>query len=188
MPTKQLRQLPRLQPEWYRGKAFAFWTYTFEQRAQGWLNSDFYVKFREIMLHALIRHNLSCPIYTLMPDHIHFIWIGASSRSDQLKANMWFRTYLRSLLEPARLQRQAHDHVLREEERKDDRLLDTVRYISDNPVRADLVTKSNEWPFSGAMIPGFPNLAEHTEDFWPTFWKCYHRCAESSNIRCEADE
>ena len=110
----------------------------------GWLHTAFHAKFRELMLHTLIRYDLACPIYTLMPDHMHFIWIGASRNSDQLNAGMWFRTQLREPLQLAKLQSQAHYHVLREKEKEDDRLLDTIRYIQENPVRAGLVSDSKE--------------------------------------------
>lgn len=168
------RQLPRLNPEAYRGRAYVFWTHAMEGRATGWLDESFHAAFRELLLHALSRYRLSCPIYVCMPDHLHFLWIGLARGSDQLTASSFLRKQLNERLAPVRLQRQPHDHVLRKEERDQDRFADTVRYIRLNPERAGLVAESDDWPCAGALIPGYPDLKFGTEAFWPTFWKCHH--------------
>lgn len=167
-------QLPRLQPESYRGQVYVFWTYTIEQRASGWLDRGRHVDFREVHLHTLARFRLSCPVYVLMPDHLHFIWIGAHERSDQPLASTFIRKLLNQLLRPHRLQRQPHDHVLREEERRADRFADTVGYIRRNPERAGLVEAAADRAYQGATIPGYPNLGFGTEAYWETFWKCHN--------------
>ncbi|MFP4068905.1 MAG: hypothetical protein ACLFVC_01865 [Opitutales bacterium] len=175
MPHKG--QLPRLAPEAYRGHAYIFWTYTLENRAKGWLDESFHRDFRELMLHAQSRYRLSCPIYTCMPDHIHFIWIGLGTSSDQRLASTFLRKQLNDRLSPLRLQRQPHDHILREDERTRDTFADTVRYIRLNPQRAGLTTESSPWPYAGALLPGYPTLDFGTDRFWPTFWKC-HQAAQ----------
>ncbi len=172
-------QLPRLQPGSYRGRVYVFWTYTIENRATGWLDRDWHARFREANLHTLARFRLSCPVYVLMPDHLHFIWIGAHELSDQRLASTFLRKQLNQLLNPHRLQRQPHDHVLREEERQADRFADTVAYIRKNPERAGLVKAGADWPYQGAMIPGYPDLRFGTEAYWETFWKCHHAYQES---------
>ena len=170
-------QLPRLNPKAYQGRAYVFWTYTLEDRATGWLDELFHRDFRELLLHAQCRYRLSCPIFTLMPDHVHLIWIGLSELSDQLLASKFLRKQLNECLAPLRLQRQAYDHVLREDERSRDVFADTVRYIRLNPERAGLIPEGAAWLYSGAIIPGYPNLNFGTEEFWSTFWKC-HQAAE----------
>jgi len=167
-------QLPRLLPEAYRGRAYVFWTHTLEDRATGWLDESFHRDFRELLLHAQSRYWLSCPLYTCMPDHFHLIWIGLSESSDQLLASKFLRKQLNERLAPLRLQRQPYDHVLREEERAESAFADTMRYIRLNPERARLIDEGSNWPYAGAIIPGYPNLNFGTEDFWPTFWKCHH--------------
>ncbi|WP_052293184.1 hypothetical protein [Coraliomargarita akajimensis] len=105
-----------------------------------------------------------------MPDHLHLIWIGAGTASDQLKATAFLRKYLSAALAPYSFQRQAHDHVLRENERRRDRLSDAVQYVRLNPERAGLVENWFDWPFTGALIPGYPDLGFGTELFWDRFW------------------
>ena len=167
------RQLPRLDPAFYRGPAYVFWTYTLDGRATGWLNRRFYYEFRELMLHAQSRYMLSCPVFVLMPDHLHFVWIGVTPDSDQLRASSFLRKQLNFLFAPLKLQRQPHDHVLTEDERVRDHFVDTVGYIRLNPERANLVERAADWPYAGALIPGYPDLKSETVAFWPTFWKCH---------------
>ena len=160
------RRLPRLDKAYYMGPAYVFWTHIAKDRSTGWLNPALHSHFREILLHTLCRYHIGCPIYMLMPDHIHLIWIGASPDSNQLLANKFLRTHLQ-----LSLQKQAYDHVLREDERTDSQFADTCHYIRQNPVRANLVASSELWPFQGTMVPGYPKLCLNSPD---TFWKCFH--------------
>jgi len=168
------RQLPRLPREWYRGTCFVFWTFTTERRTTGWLDDSYHLLFREILLHTLIRYRLLCPAYCLMPDHLHWVGIGISKESDQLLATSFARKFLtiRSGGNP-QWQRQPHDHVLREEERKRHAFAKTCHYIWMNPVRANLVTDEELWPYRGAIVPGFPMLSPSDEGFWDRFWKIH---------------
>src|SRR5688572_24163745 len=105
--------LPRLEPHRYQGCAVVFWTLTLQGRLQGWLDDQFHAAFREIMLHAAARECLFCPAYSLMPDHLHFMWMGLSESSDQRNAVKFLRTQLEpSLGNGHKWQHQAHDHVL----------------------------------------------------------------------------
>ena len=36
------------------------------------------------MLHAAAREGLFCPVYCLMPDHLHLVWMGLRLDTDQL--------------------------------------------------------------------------------------------------------
>jgi hypothetical protein len=67
----QKGNLPRLQPELYRGLAYVHWTLTVEQRRTGWLTNDFKHRWDHILTHACARYKMACPVYVLMPDHIH---------------------------------------------------------------------------------------------------------------------
>ena len=41
---------------------------------------------------------------------------------------------------------------------------------TENPVRADITAAARDYPFTGAVIPGFPDLAVHRDDYWEIFW------------------
>src|SRR6185369_16672996 len=102
-----------------------------------------------LLLHAASREGLFCPTYCLMPDHLHLVWMGLRRGSDQLNGMSFLRTYLEPALGSNRLQHQAHDHVLREDERKRGAFACVCFYILANPVRAAHVTKMEEWAYSG---------------------------------------
>lgn len=90
---------------------------TIDKRKIGWLNALHHAQLREALLHSLTRCRLACPIYTLMPDHGHFLLLGVAKASDQLRAVSYFRRQWNSLLKPTyALQHQAYDNVLSETE------------------------------------------------------------------------
>ena len=111
--------LKRLPPEFYRGQACVHWSLTIEDRKTGWLVPIFYYKFRELLTHAMFRYGICCPIYCLMPDHIHLLWLGILDSADQRVAMKFLRGQLNPVLEKlhVRLQEQPYDHVLRDDER-----------------------------------------------------------------------
>jgi putative transposase len=151
---------------------------TLRDRATGWLDEEMHGFLRELLLHTLSRHHLHCAAYCLMPDHAHFLWMGLWEGSDQLKAARFFRRYWNARLEKlgVKLQPQAYDHVLRENERRPDAFEDTVIYVFKNPERAGLVGAWAEWPFYGSIVPGYPDLpVERLGDFWQKFWKIHNR-------------
>jgi hypothetical protein len=42
-----------------------------------------------------------------------------------------------------------------------------------NPVRDELVKKESDWPYSGAIIPGYPSVHPLADGYWELFWKLY---------------
>lgn len=194
MPKSDLHNLPRLDKQFYQAFAVAHWTMKVEPPAPGWLNEALHRDFREALIHACARQKLVCPVYCLMPDHLHLIWMGLSLKSDQLVSIRFLRAHFNRLLSgqslegrelvaarsrkpPAKagwhLQPQAYDHMLREEERKRNAFASVCFYILANPVRAGLVKSEMDWRFSGAVVPGYPELYPFRADFWEHFWKIY---------------
>ena len=171
--------LPRLAPEWYRGRAFVHWTLTTENRATGWLTPDFHHTWRLVLLHACARFELICPVYVLMPDHAHLICLGVNDHgSDQRVAIEFLRKHLRPHLAPAEWQRQPYDNVLRESDRAHDAFQNTARYIFDNPVRASLVTRWQDYPHAGCCVAGYPEFEVRADGYWERFWRCYNYVVE----------
>lgn len=144
-----------------------------KSRATGWLTEQFHQSFREIALHAGVRERLLCPLYTLMPDHVHLIWLGISAASDQRPAAAFLRRHLERQFANVRFQHQPHDSVLRDEDRKRGAFSATCYYVAENPVRAGLVTRAEEWLFTGSLVPGYPDLNPFAANFWTKYWKIY---------------
>ena len=144
-------------------------------RARGWLSESFHAAFREMMLHTAARVGLLCPAYCLMPDHLHLVWMGLRRDSDQRNGMKFLRARLAPCLNPARFQHQPHDHVLKPEERQ--RHVFSVAcadYVLLNPLKAGLVKAPRDWPYLGAVVPGYAQSNPFDDDYWPWFWKCYY--------------
>jgi REP element-mobilizing transposase RayT len=175
-----MHHLPRLAPELYRGFAVVHWTLTLERRAAGWLDDLFHLHFRELLLHAAARQGLLCPAYVLMPDHIHLVWMGLRPASDQRNAMRFLRRHLAAELRRRsrrggefKLQKQSHDHLLRERDRVRGAFARACFYVLDNPRRKGLALHPRQWPHLGAIVPGYPFLHPLAEGFWDQFWKIY---------------
>ena len=102
---------------------------TTRDRKVGWLTPVFYYRFRELLTHTCFRYGLACPIFCLMPDHMHMLWMGLQLKADQKLA---IRHLRRSVNESLRrvdiqLQDQGYDHVLSLDEK---RKLAFVRFLS----------------------------------------------------------
>jgi putative transposase len=120
------------------------------------------------------------PVYVLLPDHLHLLWMGLRAGSDQRNAMKFLRRHL--AMELARrspggvefeLQKQSHDSVLREKERLRGAFEKSCFYLLDNPCRKKLTNHPRDWPYLGAVVPGHPFLHPLGEDFWGQFWKIY---------------
>ncbi len=181
-PLNRAFYLPRLPREYYQADAVVHWTLTIFDRQQGWLTPEFHHQFRELMFHAAAREGLVCPIYCLMPDHLHLVWMGLRLDADQYNSMAFLRTYLEPVLKPAKFQPQAQDNVLREEERKRSAFAKVCFYIAANPVRAELVKVTEIWPYTGCIVPGYPKLNPMDEDFWPTFWKIFSKLRQPDAV------
>jgi putative transposase len=174
--TRVHSHLPRLTPKSYLGHAAVHWTMTINHRTTGWLDSSHHALLRELLLHTCHRYALACPAYCLMPDHAHFFWLGLDPISDQRLAAAWFRRHWNALLAPAHtLQRQAHDHVLRDTEREQNAFTTIATYILQNPQRTHLVSDWKTWPHLGAIFPGVHPLDPRTPDHWDRFWREHTR-------------
>jgi REP element-mobilizing transposase RayT len=183
-PLNRTFFLPRLPREYYQADAVVHWTLTVSNRGRGWLGPELHVQFRELLFHTAAREGLLCPIYCLMPDHIHLVWMGLRRDTDQFNGMAFLRTHLEPVLKTARFQHQAQDNVLRQEERRRDAFARVCFYIAANPVRAGLMTTTEVWPYTGCVVPGYPKLNPVAEDFWPAFWKIYPklRSADAGNL------
>ncbi|MBI2438633.1 MAG: hypothetical protein HYV36_07470 [Lentisphaerae bacterium] len=143
------------------------------------MNETFHHRFREILLHTLARYQLICPVYCLMPDHFHMLWLGVGTSSDQNRAAIFLRRFLNAELKRQgfKLQKQAWDQVLREKDRERGAVGKTIRYIAENPFRKELVEKPDSWSFSGSLAPGYPEFDWKDETFSVKLWVIYERMA-----------
>ena len=184
-PLNRAFYLPRLPREHYQADAVVFWTLTVFDKAKGWLTPAFHQRFQHLMLHAAAREGLVCPVYCLMPDHLHLVWMGLRLDSDQINGMAFLRTYLEPELSPAKFQPQPQDEVLRAEQRKRNAFTKVCFYIAANPVRAKFIGGKEIWPFTGCIIPGYPKLNPLDEDYWSKFWRIFAKLRQpyAGNIK-----
>ncbi|KLU06849.1 hypothetical protein RISK_001163 [Rhodopirellula islandica] len=167
-----LRRLPR---EYYQADAIVHWTISTFERERGWLTGVFLYRFRELLTHSLFRYGLACPLFCLMPDHIHMVWMGLCKGSDQLNAMKHFRPRCDETLNRIgfTLQDQAYDHVFSEGERSEPEFRNVCEYIARNPERAGLVEADGyaSYVFTGCLVPGYPELRPFESGYWNQFDK-----------------
>ena len=165
--------LKRLPSECYRGDAVVHWSITIRDRKIGWLTPLFLYRFRELLTHTCFRYGLVCPVFCLMPDHLHMLWMGLLTKSDQLLAMKHFRKTTNESLRriDSELQDQSYDHVLLPSERSEAAFLEIFDYIARNPERAGLVPIDGyaTYRFTGSLVPGYPQLRSFESDFWDQF-------------------
>jgi putative transposase len=92
--------------------------------------------------------------YCVMPDHVHLVVAGLGDDSDLRRfVKMAKQRVAHALRVDYQLrnvwQEGYHDWVVR----SDQAIEDVIRYVLDNPVRAGLVARWDEYPFSGMMFP-----------------------------------
>lgn len=154
---------------------------TIRDRRAGWLDARMYYHFRELLTHSQFRYAIACPIFCMMPDHIHLMWMGILESTDQKLGMRHLRARFNGSLSRIgyELQDQSYDYVLLEEERQEAAFMATCEYIARNPERSGLVAVDEfaKYPYSGCLVPGYPELKPFEADFWSRFDRSvsYHR-------------
>ena len=86
-----------------------------------------------------------------MPDHLHLILEGISEKSDLWKAIVMFKQqtgfWFSKNMEDVKWQKDFYDHI----PRKDEDLKKLILYILNNPVRKNIVTRWQDYPFLGSI-------------------------------------
>lgn len=186
-PRRPHEYLRRLSPECYCGRAYVHWTMTVEARCTGWLDDRAHALWREVLLHVAHRYALAVPVYCLMPDHAHVLLMGLSEVSDQRHAVAFLRRYTAPMFAVVEVawQKQAFDHVLREQEREREAFAAVVAYILANPVQAGLCAEAGLWPYSGSVVAGSPGLDWRRSDFWERFWEVCNEAMERDSRQAD---
>src|SRR3954468_15481083 len=87
-----------------------------------------------------------------MPDHVHLLVEGLSDASNALtfidRAKQYSGYYFKQAYHSKLWQRYGFEHTLRD----DEAALSVARYILENPIRAGLVRRGQDYPFCGSLI------------------------------------
>ena len=146
------RKTNRLKNFDYSSPYTYFITICTANRKEVFNNSQTVSEMLEYLSESASRQNFQILAYCFMPDHVHFL-IGANdSDADLIKFIKHFKQktgYEFKKKHGINLwQRSFYDYILRKEES----VIETVRYIFNNPVRKGLVKEFKEYPFLGSMV------------------------------------
>ena len=110
------------------------------------------------LLRAANEQKFSVIAYCFMPDHLHLLIEGTSDSSDGKRFIKAFKQYsgyyYTHQWQRTLWQRYGFEHVLRD----DEVMIEVVRYILRNPVRAGLAATVEEYPFVGSMVYDLKDL------------------------------
>jgi REP-associated tyrosine transposase len=152
----------------YIGVHRYFLTFCTFGRQDLFVTADHVAVAYEQFLRAAEQEWFEIPAYCFMPDHVHLLAEAQSddcdgrrfiARAKQLSGFYYKRTFGRSLW-----QRYGFERTLRAE----DPSLAVARYIFENPVRAGLVKRVEEYPFVGSTTYTVKQILEAVQmkDKW----------------------
>jgi len=134
----------------YVGVRRYFLTFCTHNRLRPFVAADRVEIVRQQILRSAAYERMAVLAYCFMPDHLHVLVEGESEDSDclrfikrakQLTGFHYNRDFGERLW-----QRYGFEHVLR----NDEATLSIARYIVENPIRAGLVNRVDEYPFVGS--------------------------------------
>ena len=115
-------------------------------------NNHIHEAFVKFSKNALSDFGIAVGRYVILPDHLHLF----VALPDSFKLGDWVGTLKRVLVRSLQgsgsgdpiWQRGFFDHVLRSSESYSEEW----NYVRENPVRAGLVKRADDWPFSGEIV------------------------------------
>jgi len=135
----------------YEGEIRASFTLCIQGRKQVFITSDIVKNFATILEDSAKKHSCVNWIYLFMPDHFHCVLHGTNSNANIWKSIVLFKQktgYWFSKNMPAtQWQKDFFDYV----HRKETELQKHIFYILNNPVRAGIVNKWQDYRFKGAL-------------------------------------
>ncbi len=152
--TKFPRRPPRLERIFQHHAAPVYFVTFCTHDRRPWLADapvhNAFVQFAEA---AAERHNVAVGRYVIMPEHVHLFvcgglefvlgrWIGGLKQALARAAD-------RSAAGGTPWQEGFFDHLLR----SDESMSGKWEYMRENPVRAGLIARADDWPFQGEIVP-----------------------------------
>jgi len=126
----------------------------------------------ELVLEQIVRAatetGFAIVAYCFMPDHVHLVVEGLSDTSNGLmfcaRAKQYSGFYFKKAFHEKLWQRYGFERTLRDNEST----LGVARYVLENPVRAVLVKRVQDYPFVGSLMYPIEQILEAAEMEPPT--------------------
>jgi putative transposase len=153
----------------YTGPARYFLTFCTNDRRPHFANRERVVLVLEQITRAASQEQFALLAYCFMPDHVHLLAEASSELSDcrmfiklakQYSAFHFARAFGERLW-----QRYGYERVLR----NDEGTMAVVRYILENPLRAGLVARAEDYPFLGSQAYALEEILARVGDAWSTY-------------------
>jgi len=110
------------------------------------------------IVRAAAEYQFEIIAYCFMPDHLHLLVEGQSADSDakqfMARAKQYAGFYYKQAHGSKLWQRYGFEHVLRD----DELTLVVAKYILENPIRAGLVERVEDYPFVGSLAYSLKDL------------------------------
>ena len=150
-----MSEYPRLPPRLSRifpNDPLFFITFCTHRRKSLLATAAVNTALEQFVRHAYETYGIAVGRYVIVPEHGHLF----VRRSADFRLGRWIGTLKQALAKVINGRRSAgpiwqrgfFDHVLRSDESYGQKW----NYIRDNPVRAGLVTKADDWPYAGEIV------------------------------------
>ena len=141
-----------LQASEYLGPRQYFLTFCTHERRRHFITADAVQTVRTQIERAAGAQKMAVLAYCYMPDHVHLLAEGKAQDSDCLlfiaRAKQFSGFHYKAKFGHPLWQRYGFEHIVRSEEAT----VSVARYIMENPVRARLVNRIENYPFSGSRV------------------------------------
>lgn len=133
-----------------------------------------YSAFVSLIREAIARIPISIYAYCLMPNHFHIVVMPDKGE----KLSMWMQWLMTSHVRRYHLHYGTSGHIWQGRYKsfiikQDDHLLNVLRYVEANPIRAGIVTSAKDWPWSSHRLRidgGQPTLLSALPTALPEDW------------------
>jgi putative transposase len=144
----------------YRGPNQYFLTFCTDRRGHYFATADAVAIVRTQIERAASEQSVAVLAYCYMPDHVHLLVESQAEDSDCLRfiarAKQFAGFHYQARFNRRLWQRYGYEHTLRSDEAG----ISVARYILENPVRAGLVTRIEDYPFSGSSAYSIEQILE----------------------------
>jgi putative transposase len=144
----------------YVGVYQYFLTFCTHERARHFVKRDAVELVGTQIQRAAVDNKMAVVAYCFMPDHVHLLVEGQAEDSDCRefisRAKQYSGFHYKAAYGCRLWQRYGYEHVLRNEEAA----VSVARYILENPLRARLAEKVDEYPFSGSAVYTIEQIIE----------------------------
>jgi putative transposase len=144
----------------YLGPRQYFLTFCTYSRIRCFVTDDAVATVRTQVERAAAEQDIALIAYCYMPDHVHFLAEGKAENSDCLqfiaRGKQFSGYHYRAKFNHRLWQRYGYEHALRSHEEA----ISVARYIMENPVRAGLVERIEDYPYSGSDVYSIDQILE----------------------------